>query len=265
MATVTIDDVRIAFYQENDKKRAVQLLQSVLSRNPTADAWYLAANLTSNEQQAVKCLRQALLLDPKHRMARTMLQQLGAEQKGLLGTISDETADTVYKHSARIPIIRSLKPYQQLILAGIMVMAAIFVAFTSISKFIDIVRGPEVAATTPEQQPVIMVSPQQVINHLTSSGITMHGLQIAFREQVEAAKGHNVRFSVADATGATYAVSIWTYDSVSDLIDDQTNINMQTVSAQVVGSTNAYLIYPKSMPADLAAELEDAFRSLTGV
>lgn len=261
MATVTIDDVHIAL-KDNDRKRAVQLLQTVLGKSPSPEAWYLAATLTSDQDKALKYLNQALLLNPKHKKSRLMLQKLGGTERSLLGTISEETADTVYQHSARLPIIRNLKPYQQLILAAIMVVLAVGVSVYSIANLLDTLRGPNVAAQAPEPVPVVMVTPEQIVDHLSANRIRLNGLKVTARDQMEEAYGHNIQFSLVDSTGTGYAVSIWVYDTISDLIADQTHINMQSVSAHVVGTTNAYMLYPKTMPDHLAQPLVAAFRSI---
>lgn len=78
MASIT--EVKIAL-KRNDRKRALELLSEVLKKQQSAEAWYLAAKLTSKEDKARAYLRRALLLDKNHVPSRDMLRQLKGEAK----------------------------------------------------------------------------------------------------------------------------------------------------------------------------------------
>lgn len=59
-----------------DQARARKLLKPILQQAPSADAWTLAAMVTENDQQAVKCLKRALALDEWHSTANRMLYEI---------------------------------------------------------------------------------------------------------------------------------------------------------------------------------------------
>lgn len=70
-----------AALQAGDRDLARRLLSPLL-KNPTAEAWYLAAHLVDEPEQAIMCLRRALALDPWHGAANRMLSKLEGDQPG---------------------------------------------------------------------------------------------------------------------------------------------------------------------------------------
>jgi len=73
--------------KQGDRKRAALILQRVLKENPSADAWYLAARMTKNQQKTRTYLQNALKLDPGHQRSRqALLDAMG--QDG--GTFSED-------------------------------------------------------------------------------------------------------------------------------------------------------------------------------
>ncbi|MBN1284461.1 MAG: hypothetical protein JXB47_03605 [Anaerolineae bacterium] len=65
-----------AAIQQGDKQRARVLLRPILQKDPTADAWYLAARVASSREQAAQYLQRALRLDSNHAPAKKMLAHL---------------------------------------------------------------------------------------------------------------------------------------------------------------------------------------------
>lgn len=59
-----------------DKARARMLLRPLLKAQPSAEAWYLAATTMESNEQAIRCLKQAIELDPWHASANRMLHKL---------------------------------------------------------------------------------------------------------------------------------------------------------------------------------------------
>ncbi len=54
---------------------ARECLRDILQIDPSAEAWYLAAQVARTSEQRIVCLEKALLLDPDHMRARMMLDQ----------------------------------------------------------------------------------------------------------------------------------------------------------------------------------------------
>lgn len=68
-----------AAWNAGDKKLAASILKEVLGSNPSADAWYLAAQMTSDKQEKIKRLQRALFLDPNHKKSIGMIYDLGGK------------------------------------------------------------------------------------------------------------------------------------------------------------------------------------------
>jgi len=62
--------------KQNDKVRARKLLKPLLQNEPDAEVWYLAALAMDTDEQAIKCLRQALKIDEFHSGANRLLYKL---------------------------------------------------------------------------------------------------------------------------------------------------------------------------------------------
>lgn len=59
-----------------DKQTARALLPPLIKTRPSADLWVLAARACESNEDAVKCLRKALQIDPYHNRANTLLLKL---------------------------------------------------------------------------------------------------------------------------------------------------------------------------------------------
>lgn len=73
--TVDLQPIRAAL-KAGDKARARRLLTPILTSQPSADAWALAARACDTDEVAIKCLRKALALDPLHGEANRLLLQI---------------------------------------------------------------------------------------------------------------------------------------------------------------------------------------------
>lgn len=62
--------------RNEDKATARRILKPLLQNNPSADAWFLAANAMDQDEQAITCLKKAIALDPWHAKASRMLLKL---------------------------------------------------------------------------------------------------------------------------------------------------------------------------------------------
>ena len=64
---------------DGDKSRARQLLKTLLRSKPSAEAWYLASQVTEKPAHEVECLKSAVAVDPRHTDARRRLAELGVD------------------------------------------------------------------------------------------------------------------------------------------------------------------------------------------
>ena len=75
MTEISIKSVALAL-REGDKARARREVKALLEREPTADAWFLAANAMDGKEQAIRCLKKAIELDNWHVKSNRMLLEL---------------------------------------------------------------------------------------------------------------------------------------------------------------------------------------------
>ncbi|HRL13127.1 MAG TPA: hypothetical protein PKX07_14685, partial [Aggregatilineales bacterium] len=59
-----------------DKVHARELLEQVLNEDPSAEAWYLAAQVMDDTEGTITALKHALELDPNHDRARRALEAI---------------------------------------------------------------------------------------------------------------------------------------------------------------------------------------------
>lgn len=72
----TIADVREALAR-GDRDTALAMIDRILTANPTAEGWTLAAEIMVSEADKIKCLDQALTINPNYEPARSMYASLG--------------------------------------------------------------------------------------------------------------------------------------------------------------------------------------------
>ncbi len=100
-----------------DKAAARHILKPLLQQNPTADAWYLAANAMESKEQAISCLKQALTLDEWHNKANAMLTQLEQVESIMTrGTATVKQVEVTHKEIQPLPEIKrnvQLMEYQK--------------------------------------------------------------------------------------------------------------------------------------------------------
>src|SRR4051812_44525924 len=106
MANLT--EVQMALKQ-GDKAKATQLLKVILQKNPSADAWVMAARMTSNPENAKLHLQRALAFDSKHVKARDMLRDMGVQpmsaSAALTGGLLPAFRSELEKFGANKPIL----------------------------------------------------------------------------------------------------------------------------------------------------------------
>jgi hypothetical protein len=73
-------EVRLAIKNKQDKE-ALRMLKVILKEKPRAEAWYLAARLTSDRELALTYCKRALMFDSQYREARLLLAELGGRQQ----------------------------------------------------------------------------------------------------------------------------------------------------------------------------------------
>lgn len=249
----TVLDVRSAL-AKGDKKEASRLLEAILRDEPTADAWYMAAQMTSNEDTAVKYLRRALMIDPDHRLSRDMMRRLGGTDKSASGIFVDEFGTWLRQQGDRSPILKYLSPSLRLVILVLLLVGLVGAVVAAFSYVQDNQPEPipEIGPTAAPQQ---FVTSEMVLNTFRNNGINVYGVERI--EDVRMTEGSWTRFSVSGG-GAVYTIELLVYDTLSDLFRDQERVsNTGTNVYHLYG--NALLGYPPSMDADFANMLKGVF------
>jgi hypothetical protein len=261
---LTIADVRSAI-EQGDKPRAVQMLQIILTENPSADAWYVAARLTHDNKTAVRYLRRALMIDPDHRRAAMMLEKMGEQQQGVGGHVLDEIIDMLHEQANKSILLKRLNPRQQLIALGVMALVIVVGFVISISSLLNAMSSASETLYVPEVAPraerVMDLNVNMVADHLVANGYELANLTITGRAGTT--RGETLSFSIL-ATSGNYAITIRVYEDLSALIGDREDIGYQEAVANVITEDNAVLIYPRTLPKTEAQRLITVFNALTG-
>lgn len=259
---VTLSDVYAALNEGNYNVAAKQL-QELLRRDPSADAWYLAAELTldHNRDQAIRHLKRALLIDPRHGDSLTLLGQLGESREITVADVAEEVADAVVTQTSHTPVLRHLSRTQQLIAAGglsVLLIAALVVVYGVLFPRSTPLSIPEEA---PAAQELKLLDYNRVFTQFTSSDLQLFAI-----EPISSASGRRtLKFSVPGADGLLRPVQVIVYDSISDMVRDRAHHRQLETTARIVASTNALLVYDKSLQGlVIEGQLVRHFQFITG-
>lgn len=164
----TLADVRYALKQGN-KQEAAKLLQQVLKERPSADAWFLAACLTQNEQKKVKYLQQALRFDSKHIESRQMLQSLTGKREF---TARDQIVGEVESIVGESTLLQRLAPWMRLPAF----LFVVIVAFAITQWAVGLLLRPPEPAFRPAE--TLLISPDALLDVFDESGIVLASEQV---------------------------------------------------------------------------------------
>lgn len=257
---LTIADVRAAVNQ-GDRKQAMEMLKAILSENPSADAWYLAARMSKDKDRAIKYLRRALLIDSHHSQSLALMEKLGGQRKGFLGSIGEELADIIHEQAKKSPLLKRLSPRNQLIVVGLMTVIIVIGFIFALSNFFKpAATGLYVPEVAPDAAPVVRLNINQVKDNFVANGYELTGLRTSNRAGTAA--GQTVIFNLIDQYGTWHIISVRVYHDLTALISDQANLSAQEETANVIAISNAVLIYPKSLQGFDANRLVATFNLL---
>lgn len=243
-----------------DNAGAVRLLAEVIQAEPSAQAWYLAARLTHDRDKAVRHLKRALLLDPKHADSLTLLRELDGERSITLTDVKEEVVETLEYEHRRLPVVRNLGKRQILVGA----LAAAVVLMGALVLLAQALRQPG-PSLVPEQAPqaaaVTIVPLATVWQHFQNSGLP---IQAMGRGATDGGR-HTIELTIRDTAGQLVPVSVLVYDSIPALIADRGTLDTYEAAGHVLGAANTRLAYPVTLSGYLARQLENTLRSIPGV
>jgi tetratricopeptide (TPR) repeat protein len=247
IASITLKDVYTSLDQ-GEYRLAASQLQAVLHSDPSADAWYLAAELTveKDRDRAIRHLKRALLMNPRHSNTLTLLGQLGESPELSISEVAEEVVDAVNAQADQTPILRRLTPRQRLIALGGTLVAVVFTVIVIIPALIPH-NGPQFIPDAAPGQAVDTrkVAPNIIFNQFMSSDIQMFDIE-RIGNSVTPGKD-TLKFNVSGPGGDLVPVQVIVYESVSDLVrDSQTQRELEN-SSLIFARNNALLVYGQTL------------------
>ena len=247
IATVTLKDVHASLNQ-GEYRLAASQLQAVLHTDPSADAWYLAAQLTveKDRERAVRHLKRALLMNPKHGKTLTLLAQLGETPELTISEVAEEVVDAVNAQADQTPILRRLTPRQRLFAIGGTLVALIFTVIVVIPALIPR-TGPSFipdAAPRPASD-IRMVTPTTLFNQFIGSDIQLFNIE-RIGNSITPGKD-TLKFDVSGPGGDLQPVQVVVYESISNLVRDSEMQRQLEETSLIFARNNALLIYAKEL------------------
>ncbi len=246
IATISLKDVYTSLDQ-GDYRLAASQLQTVLHADPSADAWFLAAELTleKDRERAVRHLKRALLLNPKHGDTLTLLGQLGETPELTISEVADEVVDAVNAQADQTPVLRRLTPRQRLFAVGGTLIALVFTMIVVIPALIPRSGPAFIPDAAPQAEASRALTPNAIFNQFISSDIQMFDIE-RIGNSVTPGKD-SFKFSVSGAGGMLQPVQVILYASVSDLVRDSEAHRQLEETSLIFARGNALLIYAKEL------------------
>jgi hypothetical protein len=247
--------------EAGDRKHAFDLLKTILNEEPNADAWYMAARLTRDDDRRQKHLRRVLLLNPNHRGAQQMLDNMGIRNAPdtFFGRMGAEFKDMLHEQAQKSILLRRFSPRNQFIIFGVIIIVIIIAFMLALTNLLT-PKGPVIADVAATPIPVEIISPNNVVKWLRTTDLETFSL-VQARDPYNKDK-HSVKFGMYDTNNSWQMVNILVYDTVSALIADQQSLKVHEASANVMAKSNVILIYPMEMSSDTATYLVNIFKTL---
>jgi hypothetical protein len=245
--------------KQGDRQKASQLLKSVLQDRPTADAWYMAAQMAGSKETAMKHLQRALTLDSRHTKSRDMLRELGGEQKGIHHNLLEEVQVGMGEFGQNSRFLSRLEPKQRAIIASALFG---FIGIAIVTLLVNLVRQPP-PTPTPEFIPAptaVILASDVVRSHFTGSGLVIADIEV-LAPPTDTPVSEQVVLTVQDTVGP-HEVTIYMYPSIDGLVNDRLRLAEFDAANNIVVNQNAVLIYPTSVETAVASSLETVFNSV---
>ncbi|MCA0457306.1 MAG: hypothetical protein LCI00_25265 [Chloroflexi bacterium] len=244
MANLT--EVQMALKQ-GEKAKAAGLLKTVLQTNPSADAWVMAARLSSNPDTQKQHLHRALAFNPKHIKARDMLRDLGetpmsasaALSKGLLPALRAE----LEKFGANKPLLKNFSPQQRMITALSLYAGIILLMVVMVSTLVSTPSTP----VLPEITPVTVFESDSLISQWSAAGLNISNLALVQQEPNVLSKDE-FTFMVTDESGP-HLVTAFLYNDVAAVVNDGVRLTALTQDGtRLLGFIEtAVIVYPADL------------------
>jgi len=255
MYTPTLGEVRTAVTTQ-DRKQASEMLQTLLKEKPTADAWFLAAQLTKDRNKKVQYLRTALLLDNTHRKSIDWLRELGEDVDGNTLFIRSFLHE-LQEQANKSPFLRPFPPAVQAVI-GVGIAIFLVVMFGLIASKLIVAGGPALSSDGPDVAASDFIQTPQVLDAFNGSGI-----DILFVEQKrdEVVGKDIIELDIRDEGNRSRLIEVFVYDSVKAILDDQNRLGVYDQATNVIAHANMIVVYPLDLSETTTTTIADVVQS----
>jgi hypothetical protein len=257
MYTPTLGEIHTAI-STNNRKKAASMLQVLIQRKPSADAWYLAAKLTNDRKKKIQYLRTAIFLESKHHKSLNYLRELGEGTGGLHHIVVGGLGQLLQEQANNSPLIRNLSPAMQRVM-GVTIIALLAIVVGIVVSGLFSLRGPAISVEGPSTAVVKYVAQVNVLNHFYASDLDIVFEERARNEQI----GKDIiRFEIRDFGNRARNIEIFVYDNVTAILADQSVLAGYEQSANVIAKANVVLVYPLDISEVGATRIVEIFETL---
>lgn len=246
-------EVRDALKQ-GDRKTATSLLKQILQDNPSAEAWVIAAQLSSSPETQLKYAKNALRLDKNNRAAADLVRALTPRPS------SASAEEDASERSMRPPLFanRGLR----LALFGLLT----FLIVTGGGLLLLRLTNPPVPIP-PTPLPFVAPLLEQYRQTIAATGLTIVNAQ-ELPSPANLSAIQHLQFTVQDIDYSVkpvdYLVSVYLYPTEFDqatLRADEADLtqNAQQNNSEVRLAFNAVLVYPKILSEAARSALDSQF------
>ncbi len=252
-----LSEVQTALKQ-GDKSKATQLLKTILQKNPSADAWVMAARMTSNPETAKLHLQRALAFEPKHVKARDMLRDLGGKPMSASGAITGGLFSGI---SAELEKFGENKPILRNFSAGQRKTTAITL-FVTLTLVMVVMVGTLLSSPTPPPPPsvtpITVFESDTLVSQWNTSGLNINNL-VHVGQLPEVLSKEQIDFTLTDENGS-HLVNVFLYNSIGDIVQDGNRLTPLTADGKhnIDMLQTAVIIYPTAMSEASITLLESA-------
>lgn len=227
--------------EDGNRDEAVAMLSRILSEKPSADAWYLAAKVAKDKDEAIRHLNRALLYDPEHPRARGALERLGGKVSAT-GGLGADLAQSVAQSTRGIPILRDLPPFAQLVVIALALFGVIVGGALAINALIE-ANTLELADEAPRgNQTVETFTFGDIISGLTRSGLQVADLGVSY--DLEPISAQVLQMQLRRTDGSPVPAYVLIYDHRLHAAQDSANRAQFSDQYGFYRNDNLYLLLP---------------------
>jgi hypothetical protein len=252
----TLSEIRHSIKQGNRQQAAAQL-QDVLRTRPSADAWFLAAQMTGDRDKAIRYLRYALQLDAGHVRARRALASFGVHQTAAETGFWSQLRRELESFGQDSRLLGWMDPTLRMVTVLVVMVGTLAVSLILLVNLLT----PDTMPPLPDPRPAVQVTSTALIDHFYASSLRITSLApLTLMETVPVREAFSM---VVEDGGQLFAIQFYFYDSLMDLFDDHDRLLARYDDRQLGVHHTVVMVYPEELAAPTARMLEDTLYSIS--